>query len=905
MRAIFLGLAFSTLASLSCSASPPPSSEPLGSPPAAAPSCAKIIEAKARLAALLSEGKLDRALRVMQRAESACPNEAPHLWADHVRALALIGRTAEARALALRIEGSDRAGDEAKRAAAEALKAALDHEGTLVGEGAEGPVRVRDMEAMERAGATFRSARAAAIAGDHRAAKDLFVKAWREGHPFPQALVEAGMAARAMGDAAEAQRLWDRAAHDDPSAPVRPELDMGVPVGLTHAEVVFSPSGKKIAVASDGVITVLAIDRATGVDRVSLTPTHRIAAGSSISALAFSGGEELLYTATEDGALRVYDLGIAAVVGDLKGHRAKVTILALAPEGKRLASVSDDGTIRLWDSRTGATIRVLPLKGSAAIAIAWSADGKLLAWSDAAGAIVIWNAETGLVEATADARAPVQALAFAASGQALVMTTRAAILRVDLDKLPPPRQGSTMGPGKPPEPPRAPPPKVISREGATRTGAVSGEGKALVARAHGASLALREVGADGADKEGVLGDVPFDPGSPPLGVALSRDGSQAALVFRGRVLKLVTKKGELIGARAPGVALGAAAASKDVIAAAGADGRALVLKPSAPPGKRFFVLESKGGAAHTAAIAPDQSTLAVGYEGGAVDVWDLDKGALRRTLRTGGAVASVVYSPNGRLLAAGDSTEWIRLWDGATDEGRGDLHLKRGPVRAVRFSPDGKSLLSSSRDGVTVWDVGARQGLRYTAFGTGPRDAAFTLDGAGFAVASSDASVLIGEIGKPNVSRKMPLAADAAYVSFRGDGAIVVIEGDRAIVTRSKEGKILQRFTAPEAPLSGLVVLPSGPVLAPGTDGKLSLFLAPKEAARATIRLVPGAPAAIVVSEGGYLDLLGDDVSPAKAMIRCRLGMVLYPFEVCAEQFWVSGLVPMVLRGADPAEAEP
>ena len=72
-------------------------------------------------------------------------------------------------------------------------------------------------------------AAAAARAGDHAGASKLFLGAWEAWHPNPRALVEAGREARLAGARAEAQALWDRAAYDDATVAVHPELPGGAP----------------------------------------------------------------------------------------------------------------------------------------------------------------------------------------------------------------------------------------------------------------------------------------------------------------------------------------------------------------------------------------------------------------------------------------------------------------------------------------------------------------------------------------------------------------------------------------------------------------------------------------------------------------------------------------------------
>ena len=59
--------------------------------------------------------------------------------------------------------------------------------------------------------------------------KKTFLDAWEAWHPNPRALVEAGLEARAAGRRAEAQALWDRAAYDDATIAVHPEMIAGAP----------------------------------------------------------------------------------------------------------------------------------------------------------------------------------------------------------------------------------------------------------------------------------------------------------------------------------------------------------------------------------------------------------------------------------------------------------------------------------------------------------------------------------------------------------------------------------------------------------------------------------------------------------------------------------------------------
>jgi WD40 repeat protein len=120
------------------------------------------------------------------------------------------------------------------------------------------------------------------------------------------------------------------------------------------------------------------------------------------------------------------------------------------------------------------------------------------------------------------------------------------------------------------------------------------------------------------------------------------------------------------------------------------------------------------------AFSPDDTTLAAGgcdlwdyVEGDArLWVWDLATGAETEIDLTSfrvDEVSSVVFSPNGDWLAAGEAdyrSGRVRLWNTETWTSSRVLEGHTDAVQSVAFSPDGQRLASAGRDRtVRLWDV--------------------------------------------------------------------------------------------------------------------------------------------------------------------------------------------------------
>jgi WD40 repeat protein len=112
--------------------------------------------------------------------------------------------------------------------------------------------------------------------------------------------------------------------------------------------------------------------------------------------------------------------------------------------------------------------------------------------------------------------------------------------------------------------------------------------------------------------------------------------------------------------------------------------------------------------AHTMSVrgltwAPTGRTLASCSRDGTVKLWSLDGELQREFAPKCGAAHCIDWSSDGKTLAAGFSDGRIVVWDLPTDAERQTIPRHDGGVRALKLSPDGTTIASSSLRGTEIY----------------------------------------------------------------------------------------------------------------------------------------------------------------------------------------------------------
>lgn len=588
-----------------------------------------------------------------------------------------------------------------------------------------------------------------------------------------------------------------------------------------HADSVtsvsFSLDGKTIATGSaDRTIRIWQVDNDKSA--IATLSGHR----DIVTSVSFSPDGKTLASASHDNTVKIWNLETKKLLQTLTGHKDWVLGVSFSPDGKTIASASADKTVKLWNregktqkfkinpktltkhsdivysvkfspnsqqlisasadttakiwNRNGEEITTLKGHNDEVVSASFSRDGEKIVTGSADDTVKVWSRSGTLLNTFRGHQDDVRAVSFSSDGT---------IASASKDKM-----------VKIWQPESTPLNKILSGHGDwVYKVSFSGDGKTIASASGDKTVRLWR--ADGSLFKTLAGHK-----DAVTWASISPDSKTVASGSNDKTVKVWNLDGKLLDTLNHSGIVRSVSFSPDgkTIAAANADrklylwrwngSKATLLAKLDHPNPVISVSFSPDGKTIATATAADNNESGKNNAGEIsgekrVYLWQFNGSSAKilKTIDHGDSVKNVIFSPDGKTIAAACADKKVYLW--GFDGKAANLTEKldhSDTVESVSFSPDGKLIAAASAGNtVKLWNFDGKRALLSKTLESSDRvlSVSFSSDSKTLAFASRDRTVILWPL--ENLELNNIIARSCEWVEDYVQNDPNVAEGDRML----------------------------------------------------------------------------------------------------------------------------